>query len=263
LKPDCIIANFHLTAFLVFLLPRSIRKYYYIQAYEVVFYKSIIRKLIALITYCLPIKKIINHRDLLPKILNNHIGIIPAGIDQTIFYPRNYSGVKKNIGVVGRKEIHKGTKNIIDALINWEQKHLITFNIALYLSKDDEVKLKEHDVDYNFYPIYDDIQLAKFYRVNDLVIATGLVEDGAFHYPCAEAMSCGCAVISNYAPLADTNSTLKIPTFTVENLINRLNYYMDMSDEEIFSEIKMNFSHVKEHDWEIVGRNFYEIIKNN
>ncbi|EFN8653230.1 hypothetical protein EAF46_25230, partial [Escherichia coli] len=109
--------------------------------------------------------------------------------------------------MVGRKEIHKGTKNIIDALINWEQKHLITFNIALYLSKDDEVKLKEHDVDYNFYPIYDDIQLAKFYRVNDLVIATGLVEDGAFHYPCAEAMSCGCAVISNYAPLADTNST--------------------------------------------------------
>ncbi|VEB96362.1 Glycosyl transferases group 1 [Cedecea lapagei] len=217
LRPDCAIANFHLSAFMVSFLPRTVGKYYYIQAYETVFYKSLIRRFIAFSTYLLPLRKIVNHKNILPKSINNYVEIIPAGIDDQVFYSKTNKGERKTIGLVGREEKRKGTSNIIDEIIRWENKEDLVLNVALYLSEEDRLRLEKIKINYNVIEINNDLDLANFYRLNDLIIATGLVEDGAFHYPCAEAMSCGCAVISNYAPLTNTNSKLKI-----ENLIKTL-----------------------------------------
>lgn len=262
LKPDVVIANFHLTAFIVSMLPKEIIKYYYIQAYEVNFYSSVVRKSIAYISYLLPLKKIVNSPGLLPlNISKGVVDIIPPGIDDGVFFSREINSGVNNIGVIGRIEKHKGTSRIIDSILNWEGKSVITLNIALYLDEVDRKRLNSSGVKYTFTEISNDHELANFYRMNDLVIATGLVEDGAFHYPCAEAISCGCAVISNYAPLAYTDSKLKILTFTEKTICEKLDLFISMSDEEVKSEIIDNKNFIQLLNWESIGEKLYNLLK--
>lgn len=260
LKPDCAIANFHLTAYMVSLLPSVVKKYYYIQAYEVLFYQSIFRKFIAYLTYLLPLRKIANHRELLPKKINKIVSVIPAGVDDKIFTMRPWKGTRNSIGIVGREEKRKGTSSIINTILNWDKKANITVNVALYLGEEDRKKLTENGINYNVITISNDMELADFYRLNDLVIATGLVEDGAFHYPCAEAISCGCAVISNYAPLTNTLSKLQIPTFNEKLLIEKLNYYFSMSETELKNEINNNHKFLDGYSWSSIGNKLFTIL---
>lgn len=256
LKPDIVIANFHLTAYLVFLLPHKIKKFYYIQAYEVVFYKNILRKALAYITYYLPLRKITNHNQLLPGYLNGNKVVIPAGVDIKTFYSRGCINAKKNVGVIGRVEKHKGTKEIIDAIIAWDNKHKVIINIAIYISEEDQERLIDNGVKFNYFKINNDNELADFYRCNDLIIATGLVEDGAFHYPCAEAMSSGCIVISNYAPLVDTESCFKITHLETELMLEKLDCFLASSHEDIQNEIAKNIANIKSYSWDVVGSKF-------
>jgi hypothetical protein len=256
LNPDAVIANFHLTAYLVCFLPKKIKKIYYIQAYEVVFYQGLFRKLLAYVTYLLPLKKITNHENLLPNILNKRKIIIPAGIDINIFHRRKDINSKKNIGVIGRQEKHKGTKEIIDTIISWASNSNVVINIAIFINKEDQQRLRDNKIQFNVIGINNDYELARFYRSNDIIIAAGLVEDGAFHYPCAEAMASGCIVISNYAPLVDTDSCFKIMHFDKDLIINRLEYFMTLSQDDIQREIKKNIDTIEHYSWDIVGEKF-------
>ncbi|KFC80957.1 glycosyltransferase [Buttiauxella agrestis] len=253
IKPDAVIANFHLTAYFVSFLPRTIKKFYYIQAYEVVFYNNIIRKTLAYLTYYLPLKKITNHEQLLPNYLNKNKIIIPAGIDLQMFYKRECHNNKKNIGVIGRVERHKGTKEIIDAIIAWDKKHEVTVNIAVYISEEDKLRLTKNCIKYHYVKIDNDNELARFYRTNDLMIASGLVEDGAFHYPCAESMACGCIVISNYAPLVESDSHYKIKHLNEKMIIEKLDYFFASTQEEIQEEISDNIRNINHYSWDLVG----------
>ncbi|MDK9356979.1 glycosyltransferase [Lelliottia wanjuensis] len=254
---DVVIANHHLTAYIVALLPNKVQKYYYVQAYEVVFGYNIISKMLAYFTYLLPLKKIVNSETILPPPINKFIGVVPAGIDMDIFYPRdNVSCDIKTIGLVGRKEPHKGTRDIIQVLCRWGQNKNIIVNIAVYLSNSDKALLDRHGIEYHFYEISNDTQLANFYRLNELVIATGLVEDGAFHYPCAEAMACGCLVISNYAPLTSSSSHYKLATFDPTILEQKLNKYIDATRFDIDAELKDNHKIISNYSWEIVSKKF-------
>ncbi|MCL6349809.1 glycosyltransferase family 4 protein [Pectobacterium polaris] len=258
LNPDIVIANFNITAYIVAFLPRKIKKFYYIQAYEVVLFKNKVLKFVAYISYFLPLKKIVNHEFLLPKKINNYVSIVSAGIDNSVFYPNASHRYKKNntIGIIGRKEKHKGTSDVISALIKWKGRGNIHLNVAIYLDDVDKRKLEDNGIKFSFFPIINDEDLGEFYRKNDLMLAVGLVEDGAFHYPCAESMACGCIVISNYSPLVNTESKFKIDTFNEKAIIEKLNFFNQLSIFEIEDEIKLNSLEINKITWEKVGDNF-------
>nr|RRO00006.1 hypothetical protein DMB79_001580 [Pectobacterium aquaticum] len=255
LNPDIVIANFNLTAYIVAFLPRKIKKFYYVQAYEVVFFKSNLIKLCAYISYFLPLKKIVNHDSLLPKKINNYVSIVPAGIDSCIFYPDFNHGYKKKntIGIIGRREKHKGTSDVISILTNWAGRKDIHLNVAIYLNDVDKRKLEDSGIQFSFFSIDHDEDLGEFYRKNDLMLAVGLVEDGAFHYPCAESMACGCIVISNYSPLVNTKSKFKINTFDEHMIIEKLNLFNQLSIPEIENELERNYLEINKITWEKVG----------
>ena len=264
LNPDAVVASFHLTAYLVALLPISRRKkYYYIQAYEVNFFDNIIWKLIAGLTYYLPLKKILNSPNLLPHKHDDFIGVVPAGVDLNVFYPKPSNRLLNghtSIGIIGRKEKHKGTSEIISVLCSLENKAGIIINIAIYLEEVDKQRLIAAGFQVNFFPITSDLELASFYRSNDIMIAVGLIEDGAFHYPCAESMACGCLVISNYAPLTETNSVLKLVKFDACKLGEAINLCLNLDLEEKSKEIQSNISVLNKYDWKIVGETFNSLL---
>ncbi|WP_202304573.1 glycosyltransferase [Dryocola clanedunensis] len=261
LKANVVIANYHLTAYLVALLPAGVSKYYYIQAYEVVFFNKWRRQVIAYLTYLLPLKKIVNHEGLLPKKVNNYVAIVPPGIEPEIFYLKRKSNRMERItiGVVGRKEKHKGTNEIIDTILNWNKKDEVILHIAIFLDDNQRKLIDDHNIPYEFFSVNNDVELADFYRSNDLIIAVGLVEDGAFHYPCAEAMSCGSLVISNYAPLSYTNSRLRIETYSSNTLLEKLDCFYNMSIHDTENEIERNKKIVDENSWDKVG-NLLDVI---
>jgi hypothetical protein len=259
-KPDVAVASFHLIAYLVAILPiKRSGKYYYIQAYEVNFSESKLGRLIAYLTYHLPLKKILNSPGLIPHKIDDSIGIVPAGLDLNVFHPKTADCAKNShvsIGVIGRKEKHKGTSEVVSVLCSLEHKEETIINIAVYLDEMDRERLISAGFQVNFVPVTSDLELASFYRSNDIMVAVGLVEDGAFHYPCAESMACGCLVISNYAPLAETKSKLKLEKFDANKLYEAINDCLGFSDEEKKNEIQSNISILKKYDWKIVGETF-------
>ncbi|MEQ9881858.1 glycosyltransferase family 4 protein [Pectobacterium brasiliense] len=262
LDPDVVIANFNITAYIVAFLPQKIKKFYYVQAYEVLFFKNKLLKLAAYISYFLPLKKIVNHGFILPKKINNYVSIVPAGIDTDIFYPNAEKQHKKKntIGIIGRQEKHKGTSDVISTLLKWDGRKNIHLNVAVYLSDIDKEKLEKGGIEFSFFSIASDEELGAFYRKNDLMLAVGLVEDGAFHYPCAESMACGCIVISNYSPLAYTKSRFKIDTFNEDMIIDKLNEFNQLTISEIESEVKMNSFEINKISWEKVGKKLNDIL---
>ncbi|CAM4161304.1 MULTISPECIES: glycosyltransferase family 4 protein [Lelliottia] len=260
LKPDLVLANYNLTAYIAYFLPKKIIKVYYIQAYETLLSQSRLRKLIAYLTYSLPLNKIVNNENILPEKINDYIDVIPAGVDTQVFSSRNKMNSRHSIGIIGRKEKHKGTSELIDVLIDWIPGKDCILNIGVYLDERDAHRLEQAGVRYNHIPINNDSALADFYRSNDLMIATGLVEDGAFHYPCAEAMACGCLVISNYAPLVNTDSVLKIKQFSKELIREKLDVFYNLVPAQIQHEIEGNNIIDKIYSWDIVGDKFDKVL---
>ncbi|WP_434931430.1 hypothetical protein ACRWQM_04855 [Shewanella sp. HL-SH5] len=259
LKPDVVIANYFITAYLAIFLSRKTSKYYYIQANESKINKNIIFKVLAFFSYLLPLKKIVNSTQLLPKWLNNYIAEIPAGVDLNLYKNKKVKRdiSKWKVGFIGRKEKYKASNEIVDILFSLEEhlKEKIEVHVALYLSDDNKDKLFA----YNFHEVNSDADLANFYNECDILIAVGLIEDGAFHYPCAEAMASGCLVISNYAPLKDSH--LRIDSFSALDVTDKLTYCLEiMSPKQIDSEIERNSQIMQNYSWKNIGSKFKTII---
>lgn len=258
LPAGIVLANQHLTAYLILFLPRKMKKYYYVQAYEVGLVKGCFRKTLAYLTYFMPFKKVVNSAILLPRYINNYLAEVPAGVDLKIFNPFNNKMMDEpinsivKIGFIGRAEWYKGTKEIIKAvkMVSDETNDLMQVNIAIH--KPDIPSGFKATV--SFYEILNDYDLADFYRKNDIIIATGLIEDGAFHYPCAEGMACGSLVISNYAPLVDTDSIFSIRKVTVEEIASKLKLALALKEEDKQREIRKNIDHMCLYSWERIGK---------
>lgn len=257
---DIAIANYHITAYLVLFLSVKTKKYYYVQANEAKLCPKIIRKILAFTTYLLPLKKIVNSSTILPKIVNNYCAIIPAGVDLDLYRSNEMPVMQNNIklGLVGRKEPYKGTREIIDILSSLDEniKARIKINIALHIPKESVDKLW----DFEFFKIKSDHDLADFYKSCDIVLAAGLIEDGAFHYPCAEAMASGRLVISNYSPLVETDSHLKLKCFDESGILNALFFAMKMTSDEINNEVTFNFLKINEYSWDNIGRKMHYVL---
>lgn len=261
LKADIVLANYHLTAYIAVMLLTKKQRFYYVQAYEVNFSGSILRKFVAYVTYFLPLNKIVNSESLLPKHFNDYVAVVPAGIDYDLFYDAELPNIENiiNVGLVGRLEPYKGTKEVLYTLSQYirdnKLEDKVQVNIAVYLPN-----INFNIKNINHYTIGSDEELADFYKKNDIFIATGLIEDGAFHYPCAEAMTAGCLVISNYAPLANTSSVLKMGTFSEYQLILALDKCLE-NQSNVSLWVRENQHAMKDFEWSNIGAKFFECIR--
>ncbi len=258
---DVAIANYNLTAYIVLFLPRRISKFYYIQAYEVSLCKRKIMKFIAWVTYLLPLKKIVNSPTLLPNYINNYAGVIPAGLDLNLYSTKDIpsAGNITRVGIIGRKELYKGTIESIKAIGNCRRLKRSDFevSIAIYVPEGTQDIIP----DYRFFEVSNENELAEFYKYCDVILAVGLIEDGAFHYPCAEGMAAGCLTISNYTPLCGSNNPLYIETFSEDDIISKLNLALSMSQDQINKTVEQNLNNVSSYSWDNVGARMLNILE--
>ncbi|GGH52967.1 glycosyl transferase [Comamonas phosphati] len=213
-KYDLVLSNAWITAYVVIFAnaKKRLKKFYYIQAYEPDFCNEqknpilrVILRFLAKKTYGFGFYPIVNS-----EIYKNYREIVAhdvvePGIDGDVFFPaaEDFGKDSIKIGCIGRREIWKGTKTILDAIaiaskaLNISIDVEVAFNLPDGVDENEKIKLKTP---------HGDKKLADFYRGVDIFVATGHIQSGAFHYPCMEAMACGKIVITNYSPGNEDNA---------------------------------------------------------
>lgn len=255
---DVVLANQNLSVWPVWLGSKS-KNFYYIQAYEPEFYsdmtfKGITQRIVAWLTYFLPITRVVNadiyrnYKNLKSKY------VIPPGLDLDIYHPQDFiNTIKKDyvIGCIGRIEEWKGSNDVTEAVKilhgkGYNVKYKVAFNPVNY----DKFELVKPDGDKN---------LADFYRRLDILVAPGHIQLGAVHYPVIEAMACMTPVITTgYYPANNKNAyivPIKKPTVIAETIIKILEDY-----EKAIEKAEIAYNAISQFDWKIVSAKFIDIF---
>lgn len=259
---DIILANHSLTTIPIFLAGASkAQKFYYIQAYEPEYYeiekglKSKILKHLSKISYALPFHKIVNAPIYLKyKKINSNLWI-PPGIDNKIFFRRLSSPkISGNItlGIIGRKEISKGT---IYALKAFEQLADKYPDIKLRIAYGNLPENWFHERAFISVP-QNDSELASFYREIDILIAPGIVQLGACHYPVIEGMACGTPVVTTgYYPANQDNSWI-VEVQNINQIVEAISEIILLQPTDLENYLDRAFDATKEFAWPEVAKKF-------
>ena len=264
---DVFLANFYLTAFPVWLGALGTSKaWYYIQAYEPEFYPgrspgALLSRCLAGLSYWLPIRRIVNGDIYRNYKLLKCDAVIEPGIDLDVFVHQPTAQVEHEIvvGCIGRTLAWKGTREIIEAVAQVREitgRNLV-LNIAFQLPVG--VELARYPFARLLQP-HGDQALAAFYRQAEVFVATGLLQDGAFHYPCLEAMASGCAVLSNYGP-ATKASALCLEKVDKDVIVQGLLRYLGLGSSERQMLIRNASEVVVNHSWPIVAARMLAYFK--
>ena len=260
---DVILANHSFTAWPIWAArPGRAALVYYIQAYEPEYYaleSKWFSWLLARLSYKLPFHRIVNS-----KIYAGYKGIdaqdvVPPGLDFDVYYPKNtgnnFNSAKQIvIGTIGREEPAKGTIYALEGF-------------AMANAQDGRLKLK---VAYGNLPDgwshpdcsvivpRDDQELADYYRSLDILLAPGITQHGAPHYPVMEAMACGVAVVTTgYLPADEQNSWL-VDNMSSQSVCEGILRLIDDSEHRIKTE---QASHnIARFSWPLIARQMLDII---
>ncbi len=263
---DFILANHSLTTYPVLFSGKSKSiKAYYIQAYEPEYYslrrglKNKILQFLSWLSYKLPLEQITNAEI---YIAYNEIYAtkwFPPGVDKNIFNRRtdipNLSS-SLTIGIIGRIEKTKGTFYAIEAFKKLVDKYPEMHLKIAYGNIHEEWKSNRVSV---VIPENDN-ELAEFYKTIDILIAPGIVQLGACHYPVIEAMCCGTPVITTgYYPANDQNSWL-VPIKDSNSIIDAVDKIIHSDKTDI--ENRLNQAHMDTipFHWEKVAKEFADEI---
>jgi glycosyltransferase involved in cell wall biosynthesis len=267
---DVVVANYNITAFPVALaMWRSGKGYYYIQAYEPEFYdeldtiKARMSSLLARLSYKLPLIQIVNapmYRAY-HEISTGHV--VEPGVDLTVYQSRQqlWKDDEITIGCIGRKSKWKGTLEIIQAVERVRNSTGRDLKLKVAFEFPDTINM----ADYNFIELcapHGDERLAEFYQSCDVFIATGLIQDGAFHYPCIESMASGCVVISNYAP-ANLENSVYLSKVDADKISSALIDVLKMSPSQRNTLVNSAVSDVGRYRWNIISSKIIEVFKVN
>ena len=205
---DIVLANYNRTAWAVWLGSKA-NNYYYIQAYEAEFYplckiKELTKRLLAWLTYFLPLKRVVN-AEIYLRYKNIHsIEFVPPGLDLIDYYPKVLIPDNKKVltvGCIGRVEEWKGAHDVGEAVRILHKKgyaDCIKLKVAF-----NPVRYENHELEQP----HGDKKLSDFYRSLDVLVAPGHIQLGAIHYPVIEAMACNVPVITTgYYPADGSNS---------------------------------------------------------
>ena len=212
---DVVLANHSLTAWPVaFAACGSAKKFHYIQAYEPEYYalekglKPRILGWLSTKSYDFDLIQICNAPNYLGYKNIRAKEWVPPGINFDLFFAKsenkNFIDAREIVlGCIGRREPAKGIKYVLEAFkILYEQDRRFQLHVAFGNLPDDwthpglKVVMPKNDS-----------ELGKFYRSLDIMLAPGIVQLGAPHYPVMEAMACGVPVLTTgYLPADQKNS---------------------------------------------------------
>ena len=257
---DVVLGNYNITTIPIYFGSKT-NNFYYIQAYEPGFYigkqsvKNEVLKLIAWMTYFLPLKRIVN-ADIYKHYKNIRSNyVIPPGLDLDIYYPKELKYKNKDeiiVGCIGRKEEWKGSEDVASAIkILHDKGYSIKFKVAF-----NPVKYKNHEL---VHPDGDK-NLADFYRSLDILVAPGHIQLGAIHYPVIEAMACNVPVITTgYYPANDENSFI-VPVKRPDKIAKTIEMIINDYSIAMKKAIKAR-AEIQQFDWKIVSNKFIDIFE--
>jgi len=259
---DIIIANQSLTTLSIKHAGLLHKTVYYVQAYEPDLYYlmgGIKNKLLAYLSaksYKMDLFTIVNAEPYFSYKKLRSSRVLYPGIDFNYFYPKVESSSSKGrkkiiIGTIGRPELFKGTRYIVEAFEKLKKKYPF---IELHLAFADPNDFKRSDGISCFKPDGDE-ELAEFYRSLDYYICAGYVQLGSFHYPVVEAMSCGISVITtSYYPADETNAWITMPQ-SADEIVKH--FELAQNNQALRDrKIEQALSDVKQFEWRQVGEKF-------
>lgn len=191
---EVLIATFWPTVYLAFLFPTK-SKFYFIQGWEIGFYRNPLLRFLVSKSYQFPFQKITISsflKNKLQKDILEKIEVVPNGIDGSIFTKPSkkvYRDKLKIVSVVSRYEYTKGIDQLVVVINNLKKIYKkVIFTLVSF------EKYSYSDTFDNFRSNITLHELVDVYRQSDILLATPKVE--GFFLPALEAMSQGCIVIS-------------------------------------------------------------------
>lgn len=139
--------------------------------------------------------------------------VIPPGMDLDLYWKKPFEGFpsKLTIGIIGRKDIWKGTAQAVDSVKELISRGLDVQLKVAYGHHLPESKLKGLEGRIEVVVPKNDKELADFYRSVDIMFALATIQLGAPHYPVIESMASGTPVVTTgYFP-GDANTTFLVP----------------------------------------------------
>lgn len=202
---DVILANYCFTAYAVKFSSNKAQKFYYVQAYEPIFFGfggiiASFNRFLAKQSYKLGLYVIVN--SYMYKRFHEIISddVVYPGLNFNIFNPQNRKeedGEKFIIGTVGRTEKWKGTYDVIEAfrlLKNEDPED--RFELRIAFGKPEMLSKGITNIE-----CHGDKNLADFYKNIDVYVCACTQDIHSVHYPVTESMSCKTLLITTgYTP---------------------------------------------------------------
>lgn len=261
---DVIIANQSLTTFAIKLAGLTHQTLYYVQAYEPDIYiilggfKNWLLCQITKFSYKMKLFTVVNADIYLDYKNLKASRVLYPGIDFNNFYYASKKSEDENeliIGTIGRIEPLKGTRYVVEAFKALKKRYpKLTLHIAFGNADDfsdcDGIKCCQ---------LHGDKELGNFYRSLDYYICAGYSQFGAFHYPVAEAMSCGVPLITTYYYPANENNSWLVSPQSVKDIVKI--FEMAYNERELgIAKIKQGLTDVKMLEWRFVGERLNNYI---
>jgi glycosyltransferase involved in cell wall biosynthesis len=259
-----VLANHALTAWSVAAARVQGRRFYYVQAYEPELYDrgGVAQALLASAasaSYRLPLTRIVNaplythYRNLRAR------HVVPPGLDFAQYYPADTARDPHRpfvIGTIGRREPWKGTRQVLEAfgLLSGRRSDVL---LRVAYGNIEWIPRPEGAIEV-VVPANDG-ELADYYRSLDVLVAPGLSQLGAPHYPVLEAMACGVPVVTTgYMPANDQNSWL-VPVGDVEAIVRAIEQVIDEPAER-GARVRRALHDVRPFAWPVLAQRMLAIF---
>ena len=260
------IATFFPTAFAVWLNKSLFRKrVYYIQAYEVLFYRRpmlrAIRRanlmLIAQLSYFLPLVQVVNcpgsALGIFPKRRRNSTVVIPQGVNMKLYKPQTREHNRVRIGHISRPAKWKGSAEVFLAMrILREMGADFELVIAYDLCSD------THGLEYEVHQPGNELELANFYSSCDVIISSGYYR--GVGYPFLEALASGAVCFATESeggtPYVDY---VPITPRDAQSIVDAFMWYQG-NQEKIPAMIAAGLDTVSAFGWDEVTKRWIEVL---